>query len=1242
VSNVGQAVLTIGGTIVGAYFGNPQLGYMLGSLVGQALFPTQLPTVRGPRLEDAKLQTSTLGAPIPWVWGTFILAGQVIWRSPFVERKVKEKAGGKGGPEQTSIHYEYRVNVAIGLCGRPPTRDAAIVGIRRIWADTKLIFDAGRPVGLEMEWDPDAPTNAALPSVMADAMAKFAASAAAAAKIDIYYGDEIQEPDPTIETWEGVGNVPAYRGLAYLVIRDFELADYGNRIPSFRVEVMTAGTVGDLELGLYSNDTLYRWEDGFTKDPRNQLNGHEYSGDAASNFTGGWTASLDTALADREATEGRPLLKELLWRWSKSSTPTTVSWCDGEDAQDRLHLWLWYNSLDIPGDSCESWSCSRILTEKGAGVVFHARRDFLVVTEPGVPESYYFGGYSEPGTIDCGGGHYKQELSDVPIRVRRTHTPPDGCQGYLPVPGTTDFCVTIDGYLVPAVTWTLTPGMWHVLRPYDDDGNFVTSYPLNPARPAGHPEYNSQEFWETAYAAAVAEGKIAPGLVYGVDYPQSQSYGYVGSIGGTLADPDPIPLSDIVADICEACGLTSYDVADLEEVMVHGYALTSPMTGKEGIDPLRPYGYFDAVESELTYKFVRRGKPSAMTIDTADLAARLSTEERPPAITVMRAQDAELPRYVRGHFIDIDRDGDPGQAEQQRQTVDSVNMADLHVPVVMPASRGQAMVDTVLFERWIGRNTYQCALPFKYIALEPSDCIDVMVDGTLERMRITRQEIRALSVIELSAVRDDATIYAGTDIMGDNAGGGSSIPIGGVPSPTELILLELPALRAQDTDCGYYAAARGLLPGWPGAVVYRATSVAGTFRQVAWTSIAATMGVIEDNVGADTLADSGETLTGTSEVTEGIDHSTVLRVQLFSGSFESVSTEDLIAGENLIAVGQEGDWELIRFQLAVQGSDGIWELSSLLREQLGTARRTILAGDEVVLMTGPGIMRIDESATAEGVQRVLRAVTSGTSLEDAEDHYITTRCLSRATSDTAAAVTEFNAVLSRALSAAPAAPSCGDTYIVGPVAPPDGDAWAGRSNDFARWNCDTLSWQFAEPVTGRLVLVDDESAHVYWDGAQYIDLSVGGGGGTGDQELHYKSADQSITSSTALTDDTVLQASLVAGHSYIIEIHVRHQINATPDWKCDLNYTGAAANFVASYHRWNTAGETAGVFRQDVSLNTVMIWTVGSLVDGVANFVVAIEAATSGTFSFRFAQNTSNLAAATVRRGSWMRVTKVA
>ena len=65
---------------------------------------------------------------------------------------------------------------------------------------------------------------------------------------------ESQSPDPKIEAVEGAGNAPSYRGVAYVVLEDLPLEQFGNRVPQFTFEVMRptggAGSAVDLTTGV--------------------------------------------------------------------------------------------------------------------------------------------------------------------------------------------------------------------------------------------------------------------------------------------------------------------------------------------------------------------------------------------------------------------------------------------------------------------------------------------------------------------------------------------------------------------------------------------------------------------------------------------------------------------------------------------------------------------------------------------------------------------------------------------------------------------------------------------------------------------------------------------------------------------------------------------------------------------------------------------------------------------------------
>lgn len=202
----------IGGTILGV--SATSLGFALGSLAGSyvdtLLFGS---TSSNGRLDDVSVQVSTYGCMLPICYQGR-LAGNVIWSTDKLE--VESDGDGKGLSASATTAYEYYVNMAVSL-GEGP-----IAAVRKCWADGTLIWDA---------YDQGNSQDG----------------------VTFYYGLDTEEPDPLIESYEGVGNVPGYRDQAYVVFENFYLNDYGNRIPNLTFEVigkLTAGWGEDLAQGL--------------------------------------------------------------------------------------------------------------------------------------------------------------------------------------------------------------------------------------------------------------------------------------------------------------------------------------------------------------------------------------------------------------------------------------------------------------------------------------------------------------------------------------------------------------------------------------------------------------------------------------------------------------------------------------------------------------------------------------------------------------------------------------------------------------------------------------------------------------------------------------------------------------------------------------------------------------------------------------------------------------------------------
>lgn len=197
-------------TVIGSAIGGP-LGGAIGGALGQSIDQRLLgrKARNGPRLSDLAVQGSSYGTPLPLVFGAMRLAGTLIWATPL--RETRHDSGGKGAARSSS--FSYSVSFAVALSAR------RLTAIGRIWADGKLLRGAAGDfkTPVTFRW---------------------------------HAGDDDQHVDPLIAAAEGRAQTPAYRGISYALFENFELADYGNRIPSLSFELF--GELGDIAL-----DTIF-------------------------------------------------------------------------------------------------------------------------------------------------------------------------------------------------------------------------------------------------------------------------------------------------------------------------------------------------------------------------------------------------------------------------------------------------------------------------------------------------------------------------------------------------------------------------------------------------------------------------------------------------------------------------------------------------------------------------------------------------------------------------------------------------------------------------------------------------------------------------------------------------------------------------------------------------------------------------------------------------------------------------
>ena len=189
--SVGGGALGLSSVVIGR-----AIGATAGRAIDQRLMGPGSDAVQTGKVDRFRVSGASEGSAVPQIYGRVRTGSQVIWSSKFKETTSTSGGGGKGAPSSPKItEFSYTVSLALAVC------EGEITRIGRIWAD-----------GEEISRDD--------------------------LNLRVYRGTRDQMPDSKIEAVEGTGNVPGFRGVAYVVMEDLDLGRFGNRVPQFSFEVM--------------------------------------------------------------------------------------------------------------------------------------------------------------------------------------------------------------------------------------------------------------------------------------------------------------------------------------------------------------------------------------------------------------------------------------------------------------------------------------------------------------------------------------------------------------------------------------------------------------------------------------------------------------------------------------------------------------------------------------------------------------------------------------------------------------------------------------------------------------------------------------------------------------------------------------------------------------------------------------------------------------------------------------------
>lgn len=961
-SSTGQIVGTVVGAVIGLFVPvvGVALGASIGGAIGGAIDPPKGPKIEGPRLSDTTQQTATYGAPIPRTRARIAVSGNVFWIENNALKEVSEESSqGKGGGGSSLVTYTYYGTFALGLAD---CTDGTTKSLGRIWIGGKLFYD---------------PTAASLESAIA--------SGGAQQFFTFYNGDAAQLPDERMQAALGIANVPAYRGLCYLVFKDLPLAEYMNSIVGTRIKVElmdAAGSSINEDIGAFPLTGNYIDSSTTVRLVNGRLVGTTIGMSSPSNYP--------VEIVTNETIIG-----------TGNVTLTSRAQIDfPEDVFFGSHGTI--NVIQSDENICLT---ERYLNTNSQIIGFSQSGNEVIntgsISSSVLPYPILFAAIDRGEIFAClgiassriykiAGGIHDFAGPEAPAEVVQSdilsYTGQIGISENfvfaLMASGSTTSCTVIK---LDRTDMTTVSTFTQSVSSYDAKISVVDD--------------------RTFYTIGESVGNVAPickwvdGVVVATDYPlvfssawnnstnerfisQNDQVHYAVRAGDTAKDivaiygvltGETTTLGAIVEAECLLSNLIGFGDIDTTALTqeVRGYKTTNPGSIRSAIEPLRGGWPFDVIQSGYTIKFYPRGSVSVATVPESDLDAR-SGGQSGIRFSKSREMATQIPRRVEVSYIDAGREYEIGPAGiAERLNTDSVNVATIELPIVLTANEAAGKAETLLYLYWLERNDIAITLPPTYANLEPGDVITVSHGSATDMLRITDIQYLPDGRSELACKPASTTIYTPTAYGQDGLSTGLPLVLSG---NTWIIPLDIPCVTDAMDATGCPVAIYGERAGWPGGVIVRSYDNGQTWETLSGTlPPSPVIGITSSAVA-----------TGRTDI---IDTSNTITIQPSDISLSSVTEAQMFAGSNMFAVGDDGRWEIIGAKTCTLQGDNSWVLSDLLRGRYGSEWAIGLhqAGDRIVLLDQARIPFVDTVLDKIGIPAIYRGITNGSAIDSGAD-----------------------------------------------------------------------------------------------------------------------------------------------------------------------------------------------------------------------------------------------------------------
>ncbi len=418
---------------------------------------------------------------------------------------------------------------------------------------------------------------------------------------------------------------------------------------------------------------------------------------------------------------------------------------------------------------------------------------------------------------------------------------------------------------------------------------------------------------------------------------------------------EEVPLQWIIAELCAAVGVTQYDCSALQSAstLVLGYATSVLSSPRDILAGLMDAFQFDACESNGTIKFFAKGNVRVTAIDADGFVIDGATD---PGYALTRSSDTDLPGALRISFADPFRSYGSAAVEARKAIGNSQNVATVSTAATLDGTYASDIARSLLQQVWAGRETGRIKLPPSLLRLDAGDALTLAIDGLQLPFRVRSIETSTYRTMDL--VGFDPSLLK----VSSSPEAQPTTPRPRTLGPPVIEFLDLPLVTGAEAQPWAPRVVAYASP-WAGIDLYRGNG-GGGFDFVTTLDSPSVIGELTSPLYAGPVG--------------RWDHGNTVSLRFYgAANLLSLTEAQVLGGAGALAVKNAalGQWEVLQFQSAALTGVGSYNLTKLLRGQLGTEgamANPVPAGARVVFLDASALVPLDMTLNQRGLVQSLR------------------------------------------------------------------------------------------------------------------------------------------------------------------------------------------------------------------------------------------------------------------------------